>query len=205
MACRSRRASSLTSRFEGPASPLVACAAQVVGLLLPTGAAALSGLMWQASYLCSTWPDRQRAAELVTRGIEYVCPAGLTPRLCTHLLLSYNGLGRTYPETGYASSSRQRVRLRLRADGQPVEENDMWGVVLLNGTASNGNWRPCTGRPMWPKSRGWVPLMEETQCRGRVDSCSCSRRSTATWMASWLAVPLPRCRDYTRARTRTPR
>ena len=116
-----------TSPFQGPASPLVAGAAQVAGLVMPTGAAALSGFMWQASYLYSDLGQVGSALQdLVTAGnIEYLFLPGLTPSgaLVTQLVLSYNGLGRDLPGVWLRGHvPRQRLRLRLPADRQPVQQ-----------------------------------------------------------------------------------
>lgn len=103
---------SLTSPFittlspvQGPPSPLVGQACAVAGLVLPAGAAAISGQPWSASYLYSDLGQVSSAwSDMVTSGLEYAfVPLSDGGNLACGVYLAFNsGLGRTYPAAGYS-------------------------------------------------------------------------------------------------------
>jgi hypothetical protein len=94
------------SPFHGPASPLVAAAAAVAGLVLPTGPGAVSGTPWSASYPYADLGQVAAAfSTLVSVGLEYAFVPGLdgNGNLINTLYLGFdNGLGRAPEACGYA-------------------------------------------------------------------------------------------------------
>jgi hypothetical protein len=95
-----------TSPESGPVSPLVASAARVAGLILPSGAAAVSGIPWTATYAATDGSFVLDAlnALVTASGMEYAFVPGLDPsgNLCVFLRLGYTALGRAPEEAGYS-------------------------------------------------------------------------------------------------------
>ena len=153
------------SPVQGPASPLVAQQAAIANLVLPTGAAAVSGITWQASYLYSDLGSVGSAfSDLVTGGnIEYAFVPGLTAdgQLCTNLLLAANGLGRDYPESGYSVVYPGNASdYGFQRQGSQ-STNYVWAVAPPNGSAVQWESQYPHGVDLADLEAGY-PLMEST-------------------------------------------
>lgn len=94
------------SPVQGPPSALVADRLPVAGLVLPSGAAATSGVSWSSGYLYSDLTAVSDAWSNLTQSgnLEFVFQPGLDSQgnWVTNVRLGYNRLGRDYAECGYS-------------------------------------------------------------------------------------------------------
>lgn len=131
-----------TSPYQGPASPLVAQQAAVAGLMLPSGAAAISGEPWSASYLYSDLTQVAEAwSDLVSAGVEYAfVPATSSGNLITLVQLAWNPgtVGRAYPQSGYSLTYPGNAIDYGWTITRSQGANYLWGTAPPNGSA--GQW-----------------------------------------------------------------
>jgi hypothetical protein len=154
-----------TSPFTGPASPLIAQAAMVAGLVLPSGAAAVSGQSWSGSYSYSDLGQVASAfTDLVSVGLEYAFVPQLTSSggLVTGLYLAYDtGLGRPTPENGYSvvypGNASDYGYQRTGSQGA----NFLWATGAPNGSLAPWESKYPHGVDLAMLEAGY-PLMEDT-------------------------------------------
>ena len=152
------------SPFHGPASPLVGQAAAVAGLVLPTGAAAVSGQSWSAGYLYSDLGSVSSAwATMVSAGLEYaLVPMLSNGSLATGVYLAFNtGLGRSYPQSGYAVTYPGNASDYGWQVTGSQSSNYLWATAPPNGSAAAWESQYPHGADLSDLEAGF-PLMEGT-------------------------------------------
>jgi hypothetical protein len=160
------------SPIQGPASPLVAAAAAVAGLILPSGESAVSGQDWTASYLWSDLGQVSAAVQdLVTSGnLEFVFQPGLTQdgQLATYVYLSLDGLGRSYQSAGYSVVYPGNASDYGYQRTGSQSSNYIWASAPPNGSAEQWESQYPHGVDVADLEAGY-PLMESTvQWQGSV-------------------------------------
>ncbi len=148
-----------------PPPPVVAAAAQVAGIILPTGAAAVCGVPWTASYL---WSDLSQVAEAFSDmtqsgNMEYVFQAGMDAgrNLATYIRLGYLALGRTGGEAGYQLSYPGNCADYGYQRSGSTSANYIWASAPPNGSAEQWESAYPHGVDLADLEAGY-PLMEDT-------------------------------------------
>ena len=152
------------SAEQGPMSPLVASAARVAGLILPSGAAAVSGVTWSATYAATdeTFVLDALNALVTASGMEYAFVPGLdsSGNLCTYLRLGYTALGRAQEQAGYSLTYPGNVSDYAYQRTGSSGANSIRASASPNGSTAQWNSAYPHGADLGDLGQGY-PLMED--------------------------------------------
>lgn len=151
------------SPTKGPASPQVAAAAAVAGLVLPEGQTA--GVPWSATYMYSDLSQvSDEFSNLVASGnLEYAFAPGFDAdgNLVTYLRLGYTQLGRPPQESGYSLTYPGNCLDYGYQRTGSQSSNVVWATAPPNGSAEQWESGYPHGYDLGDLAAGY-PLMETT-------------------------------------------
>lgn len=155
---------STVSPIQGPASPIIAAAAAIAGLVLPP-ASLVSGQTWQASYLWSDLtPVSSAISDMVAIGLEYAFVPGIDDdgNLFTGIYLGVDtGLGRQAAETGYTVAYPGNASDYGYQVTGSQSANYLWATAPPNGSAEQWESVYPHGVDVAALQAGF-PLLEDT-------------------------------------------